>query len=406
MRNLIPDQLSFRRQVQSLIDKHIREVSSSSLIAEPLVSVALVTYNQARFIEQAVLSILEQETRFAFELVISDDFSTDGTRDILLDYQKRYPDKIRLILADRNLWKAIPGLETSPTCNIAILSACRGKYVALLEGDDYWTDPYKLQKQVSALDSDRSCVMCFHSAKVMHEESRLDYCMNAGVGQSHFDLHDILSREWFIPSASMVFRNVISPLPEWITEMLSGDQCLHLLLADKGRFLFLDEVMCVYRKHQDGMSVRLVPDYWTKVIPSWIFMYSRFNRYFENRYDEDFRCRIDVLTLRLLRKHLEESFANVRHCRITTVASVVTEISDLFTRINPESSFRHVQHLAGRALLEMGDSLLRRDCRMARELYRISLLNSWSLIATLKYGAASVGTVIFSLGGRLKRYLH
>ena len=113
--------------------------------ADVKVSVAMITYNHERFIAQAIESVLMQQTDFAVELVIGEDCSTDGTRAIVRDYGERYPERIRLLLPEHNLGM-MPNF-------VATLKACRGQYVASVEGDDYWTDPHKLQKQVDFLES-------------------------------------------------------------------------------------------------------------------------------------------------------------------------------------------------------------------------------------------------------------
>lgn len=116
---------------------------------EPLVSAKMITYNHEPYIAQAIEGVLRQETSFPFELVIGEDCSTDGTREIVFDYQKKYPDIIRVITSDKNVGACKNGLRTR--------KACRGKYIAYCEGDDYWHHPQKLQKQVDYLESHPEC---------------------------------------------------------------------------------------------------------------------------------------------------------------------------------------------------------------------------------------------------------
>ena len=107
------------------------------------VSVCMITYNHERFIAQAVESALMQETDFDYEIVIGEDCSTDGTRQVLLDLHDRHPDRIRLLLREKNIGASHNFVGT--------LEACRGEYVAFLDGDDYWTCPNKLQKQANSI---------------------------------------------------------------------------------------------------------------------------------------------------------------------------------------------------------------------------------------------------------------
>ena len=106
----------------------------------PKVSVLMITYNQERYISQAIESVLSQQTDFSYEIVVGEDFSTDNTREVCREYQQRYPDKIRLLERDKNLGMAGNFLSTFKECN--------GQYLAVLEGDDYWVNPHKLQSQV------------------------------------------------------------------------------------------------------------------------------------------------------------------------------------------------------------------------------------------------------------------
>src|SRR5262245_58120103 len=126
----------------------------SRLAGDPLVSVDMITYQHAPFIKEALDSVLMQKVNFPYEICLGEDGSADGTREICLDYARRHPDKIRLFLRNRtnparNRFKA-PYMHNAA----ATFDACRGKYIALLEGDDYWIHPHKLQMQVDQLESD------------------------------------------------------------------------------------------------------------------------------------------------------------------------------------------------------------------------------------------------------------
>src|ERR1700739_2391661 len=112
---------------------------------KPLISVCMITYNHEKYIAQAIESVLAQKTNFPVELVIGDDYSTDSTRKICLDYKKKHPDILKLRFPDKNMGM-MPNF-------IANLKECDSRYIALLEGDDYWTDPYKLQKQFDFLEA-------------------------------------------------------------------------------------------------------------------------------------------------------------------------------------------------------------------------------------------------------------
>ena len=125
-------------QQKKHINKYSEWVTDPTICKDPLVSVLMWTHNDVEFIDQAISSVLEQQAEFPFEFVISDDMSTDGTLEKLLEYQEKHPKIIRLVLSKKNLWST--GLITQ-----RLLSEGHGKYLALSHGDDYWTDPQKLQ---------------------------------------------------------------------------------------------------------------------------------------------------------------------------------------------------------------------------------------------------------------------
>jgi glycosyltransferase involved in cell wall biosynthesis len=219
--------------------------------APPKVSVVVMTYNHRRYIEQALDSALSQRTTFGWELLISEDCSTDGTRELVIDYQRRHPQRIRLLLSERNL--------RSNAVVARGINAARGQYVAMLDGDDYWTRDDKLQRQADFLDAHPQCTMCFHNARVVHEDgSRPEWNWVPG-GQKVFSTLEDMWMGNFVPMCSVMYRNgVIGPVPDWYVEFdmsptLITDWQLHLLHAERGLIGYIDEVMGVYRQHGGGL---------------------------------------------------------------------------------------------------------------------------------------------------------
>ncbi len=217
---------------------------------DPLLSVCCTTYQHVHFIRQAIEGFLMQRTSFPIEIIIRDDASTDGTASIVKEYAERHPNLVRAILHQENQF--IKGLRPMPDA----MAHARGKYIAVCEGDDYWTDPLKLQKQVDALESATSVSMVFHNVWVRHEESKWDRFLNHGIKKNRFTLGDVVSAEWFMGTCSMVFRQsalegVDLSAFRWC---LSGDMVLQFHLAQNGDIVYMDEVMGVYRRHEGGMS--------------------------------------------------------------------------------------------------------------------------------------------------------
>jgi glycosyltransferase involved in cell wall biosynthesis len=209
-------------------------------------SVCVITYNQRAFVPQAIASALAQRTSFEYEIVIGDDASTDGTRDALTDLQRQHPDRIRLLLRERNL-----GVNRNL---VATLQACRGDYVALLEGDDFWTDDGKLQAQAECLDAEPRHAMCFHPVRVLYAaDDRLAHTLPRVRPRRVSTIEDLIAVGNFIPTCSVVFRNhLIREFPDWFFTLRIGDFPLHVLNAQHGTIAYLPRTMGVYRVHATG----------------------------------------------------------------------------------------------------------------------------------------------------------
>jgi glycosyltransferase involved in cell wall biosynthesis len=213
----------------------------------PTVSVCMITYNHERFIAQAIESVLMQETDFPVELVIGEDCSTDGTRAIVVEYAQRYPERIRPFLRERNLGM-IPNF-------VATLQACRGKYIALLEGDDYWTDPHKLQKQVQFLEGHPDYVLCHHDAMIVDEHGYVlqDSKLPAETKRD-FSQEELMAGAWIL-TLTACFRNVIQEFPPEFLRVFNGDSFLFSMLGQFGRSKYLGDCIkpAAYRQHPGGV---------------------------------------------------------------------------------------------------------------------------------------------------------
>jgi glycosyltransferase involved in cell wall biosynthesis len=212
------------------------------------VSVVVVTYNHERFIDRALASVMSQETDFDFEVIVSEDDSTDATRRIVLRWQERHPTRLKTILSERNL-------RTNEVVARG-LRAASGEYVALLDGDDHWSSPRKLKRQATFLDENPDCALCFHNAEVIDESG------NAIEGRrwtrddrrSRSGLEDI----WFgndIATCSVMFRKSALPeIPDWYADFFPiTDWPLYILCAEHGAIGYIPEVMAAYRLHPGGL---------------------------------------------------------------------------------------------------------------------------------------------------------
>ena len=214
----------------------------------PLVSVKVAAYNHERYIAQCIEGILMQKTDFPFEIIIGEDCSTDRTRQIVLAYQEKYPAIIRILLSDQNIGAGQNILR--------IQQACRGKYGAMCEGDDYWIDPLKLQKQVDLMEAHPDLSMCFHNALILNDSTAAAQIFFAAPPKAELDFADVC---WIkTPTASVMARNdILNSLPAWRTDIWSGDLLARLWCAHHGHLGYIDEIMSVYRVHAAGVTAAM-----------------------------------------------------------------------------------------------------------------------------------------------------
>ncbi len=216
------------------------------------VTVLLTTYNHEKYIAQALDSVLMQETDFDFEIVLLEDCSTDGTREILRAYQTKYPGKIRLRLAEHN--------QRSNKAFAEEFLASASVYIAMLDGDDYWTSQKKLQTQVEFLRGHPECALCFHNALRIYEDgSRVPFRHNSAGQKQISVLEDLWERNFIAGCAAMLRKDVLWQFPDWFYNLPYGDWPLYILCAHHGKIGYIDEIFGVYRIHSGGVWSRLDP---------------------------------------------------------------------------------------------------------------------------------------------------
>ena len=209
-------------------------------------SVLLTTYNHEKYIAQALDSVLMQEANFDYEIIVLEDYSTDATRQILMGYQERYPAKMRLRLAERNECSNKPFADE--------FQAAPSRYVAVLDGDDYWTSPKKLQKQVDFLETHPECSLCFHNAlRIYDHKNRAPIPYNSAHQKRICNLQDIWQHNFIAGGTAMVRKDAVGGVPEWFYTSSYGDWPLYLLCAQYGKIGYIDEILSVYRVHSAGL---------------------------------------------------------------------------------------------------------------------------------------------------------
>jgi glycosyltransferase involved in cell wall biosynthesis len=211
------------------------------------VSVLMLTFNQEKYVNEAIKGVMNQETEFTFQLVIGDDCSTDQTLQICKKWQGRYPSRIVILENERN-----KGLQQN---FIRTYNACNCVYMAICEGDDYWIDKHKLQRQVKFLDLHPDFSTCIHRVVNYYEEDRSMSLSNGG--QKRVTNIIDLAQSNYISNVSAVFRKgLFGPLPEWFSEVSTYDYAVHLLNAQFGKIYYMPRCMAVYRKHNSAIWSR------------------------------------------------------------------------------------------------------------------------------------------------------
>lgn len=210
------------------------------------VSVCIITYNQEKYIAQAIESALSQQVNFENEIIICDDCSTDNTRTIIQSYAHKHPKKISAHFVPQNIGM-LKNWEHA-------LKLCKGKYIALLEGDDFWNDNQKLQKQFDILEKNLDCSVSFTNANIKYEAQQKPDEPYVNLLAETYTTGDLLQYN-FVPTCSVLMRNNItdsffhsayfkSPFADWI---------IHILNSQFGKLHFLNELTCTYRVHSTGV---------------------------------------------------------------------------------------------------------------------------------------------------------
>lgn len=217
---------------------------------KPLVTVSCIAYNHEKYIARALDSFLMQKTDFPFEIVIHDDASTDRTPEIIREYAEKYPEIIRPMYQEENQYsKGISNISGAFN-----FPRAEGKYIAMCEGDDYWIDDSKLQRQADYMEAHPDCTLCFHSAKIESEDKALRAREIRPYKRSKLCTpEEVIDKRANYPTASLMFPTKLArALPQWYHDCPVGDVPIHIFMASKGTVYYMDRKMSAYRQ---GVSV-------------------------------------------------------------------------------------------------------------------------------------------------------
>jgi glycosyltransferase involved in cell wall biosynthesis len=215
-------------------------------------SVCITTFNVEKYIAQTIESVLSQKTSFDYEIIVGEDRSTDNTVSILRKFEAEYPNKIRLIHNKENLGMMKNFIKTIEFAN--------SKYIAILDGDDYWTDDSKLQKQFEFLESNPEYTLCWHDSLIVDSNGNVKSSFTERfVGRNNnldLDLYQVIRWKVLGGTSSIFFRNVLSPFPSWAYNLYGTDAILFMRCRELGKLFYMSGIMSAYRIHQTSMERR------------------------------------------------------------------------------------------------------------------------------------------------------
>lgn len=327
------------------------------------VSIICVTYNQKKYIRDTLDGFLIQQTNFRYEILVHDDVSTDGTVEILKEYQQKYPDRIRLILEKENQYSK--GIDiTKDIC----FPQVRGRYIAYCEGDDYWTYKGKLQAQYDIMEADPKISMCYHNA-VVYNEDKDNIGLNVRNHKSGYIKNKYIicpTKGWY-PTASSFYR------AEYLRDYFdmqapTGDEGMRYYMACKGKLYFINQAWCVYRESADGgwntkfRKSKKIADRYVKDLVTFLV---DFNKYSAGKYKKHFYIRLIRTVLFYIEVHCSKHYTCKEFHLYIEKLKELTEhkMDDLFDKIC-RIEIIHCMDYFSRTIQEKIQPMLARDSRL------------------------------------------
>ena len=262
---------------------------------KPLVSVCCITYNHAPYIQQCIKGFLIQKTNFSFEIIINDDCSTDGTTEILKQYADKYPNLIRLVLHDENQYsKGIRSILATFVYPLA-----KGKYIALCEGDDYWTDPLKLQKQIDMLEKNDSVSLVYTAFKTVDDKGndlyRKSYEKFMKRSYSGNNLPELFNMNYIL-TCTVAYRKELIETREF-KEGSKLDYGIFLAAASYGDFCYINDKTASYRLNPNSLTATKNPIVAQGIFSSYKYYASLFLEGLPKvqSYEDELQCARNIL---------------------------------------------------------------------------------------------------------------
>lgn len=272
---------------------------------EVVVSICCITYNHEKYIRKALDSFIMQKVNFCYEILIHDDASTDRTAQIIKEYEKKYPDIIKPIYQVENQY------SKGKTVSNKNFSRAKGKYIALCEGDDYWTDPFKLQKQFDYMEKHNNCGLCFHTVAILNDKNNkiIGYISPGKTSRKFFTEDFILGGGGFLGTNSIFCRTLsLQNIPNFYKNCKVGDYPLQIITVANSYGYFMNESMSIYRvnvenswsnrnKNRNNIEARIEKN---NLYRNLIQMLTEYNNYTNNRYNKSIFQKIKEFEVEIL----------------------------------------------------------------------------------------------------------
>lgn len=266
-----------------------------------LVSICCFTYNHKNFLSQTLDGFLQQKVNFSIEILLHDDASNDGTVDIINSYAIQYPNLIKPILQQENIYSK--GLLKT----INVLNKSNGKYICMCEGDDFWCDPYKLQKQVDFLEENPEFMGCSHNTKILREsienESKEEFVVS-NLQKDIFTIDDFTKGEVYFHNSSYMYKQINNVIYDLLNRF-DGDWYISMVFASFGPIKYIDEVMSVYRIHDKGVWSELSAQ---EQVMKNLDAILKINKAFDYKYEENF---MQLFARVFITSKIDKSIANL-----------------------------------------------------------------------------------------------
>ena len=261
------------------------------------VTILCITYNHAGYIKDALESFVNQKTSFKYQIIVHDDASTDGTREIIKEYLNKYPELIVPILQDENIYSR--GIRSDQYINPLL----KGKYIAVCEGDDYWCDDFKLQKQYDIMQADESLSTCVHNTRLIDNVSGNNKVMYSTECNGKLDTIKVImgGGGGLFHTSSLFFRKEFYTIPDAFRIPYVGDYPRAVFLALNGGIYYISDIMSVYRYNTIGSFTSKITQERHKLIQKGTCDFLRnVDEYSNNKYHAEITDRIGFITFDML----------------------------------------------------------------------------------------------------------